>query len=187
MDIPNDRASFADLNKFVNETFIHLNKTSTAFKGSLWEKIREDPVSKRGIKGLEEKGWTVLFDIIIYDGMCDFKNRKITIYNSLDDFSRDKSTYHELVHAYYGNISFDGNMWKAKDETADLEQRKNRVLVDWYARQIRATPPLLAAIWETFNISPRIYDRASLSATNIIHPNLKPGPPEKDYNFTLMD
>jgi hypothetical protein len=193
-NILNDNSSFADLNDFVYLGYIEL-KEKCFYSRRLYLAMVKNPLSQGRVEELCSNGWRLVSDScsINCGGICDHDLKEITISRDLDTFySVDKTVCHEIVHAYYGKISNDGSPGVRFCDKEELIAGRNNAIVEWYARKIRATPNLLAAIWKGFNITPRIYDRASLIATqHLIKPQLFfPDITEylkQTFNFTLMD
>jgi len=197
MEIPNDMASFAELQEFVYRTYHkHIIEDNFISGNPFWTAIQEDPIGKRTINNLKGKGWKINFgdkfpkSIREFLGLCLKEEKEIWILKRLECYERDKAICHEIVHAVYGEIADDDPRFYDKHDRITMKCRRNNALTEWYARQIRATPTLLSSIWKNFDISPKIYDLVSLMALDFeitrnpqrIFPSFY-----KDYNFTLMD
>jgi len=174
MEIPNDNSSFAEINDYISLLFYHRNQ-------NLLETLLRNPFGEYSIKKLEEKGWKILIEgIQDFEGKVDFGNKIIRVSESLCPYKRDKAISHEILHAFYGK--------RFNDKNFGLEGLKNNIIVEWTGRRIRASPSLLATIWKTFSITPRIYDRASFLATQKLESSQLLFPSfNQTYNFTLMD
>ncbi|MBS3075902.1 hypothetical protein J4429_05600 [Candidatus Pacearchaeota archaeon] len=173
MTIPSDASSFAELNDYISRLFQYRDS-------SLLLTINES-FSKFYLDILLKNNWKLYFgDIENYEGLTDSNKKIITIKRNLDPYSRDKAICHELIHAQRGE--------NLDDLNRGIQGLRNNAIVEWNARRIRASPTLLSLIWKTFDIPPRIYDRASLLATKeLVKPQLLFPSLERDYNFTLMD
>jgi hypothetical protein len=189
MEIPEVNSTFAELSNFIQEGYIE-KKVRCFYSRRLWVAIKDNPFTIQGIEAVKKSGWKMY----LYQhesgniGICDFDKKELWISSDLDAYSTDNTICHELVHAYYGIISTDGtNVFRLSDKEFLIALR-NRAIVEHTARKIRATPSLLAIIWKTFNIPPKIYDRVSLLATQqsekpqLLFPSFN-----QDYNFTLID
>ena len=159
-------------------------------KDLLWEEIKSNPIERRDILKLKNLGWKIIFDnrYAGYIGVCDFDEKEIWVLPDLSHWITDKTICHEIAHAVYGkDLSID-MLLPELEKAAFNFRKKNKILIEWTSRRIRATPTLLNEIWKAFDIPPRIYDRASLLATQeLIKPQLLFPSFFEDYCFTLMD
>lgn len=169
MKIPSSESSYSELSDFIQREFIQRNCTCR-YSNRLWRKIQNNPVTTKGIESLKAQGFRLYFGDKYPDfyGVCDFHNKELWIRPDPDSYSEDKSICHETVHAYYGKISIDGTYIRRLSVADSWIAKINKeAIVEYIARQIRATPSLLEAIWSTFDIQPRVYDRSSLLAMEI--------------------
>ena len=189
MEIPNDMASFAELQEFVYRTYYY---NCSGAGNYFWNGIRKNPIDRPRIIHLKNDGWKINKipeSLLRFEGLCVYDKKEIRISEEHGSYQRDKAICHEIVHAVYGEISMDLYLLE-KDDDKKLIKKRNNALTEWYARQIRATPTLLSSIWKNFDISPKIYDLVSLMALDFeitrnpqrIFPSFY-----KDYNFTLID
>lgn len=122
----------------------------------LLREIKGKPLTTVSIDNLVFNGWRVEL-LGTYEGSTFFTSKWISLGKRLEAFDRDKTLFHELVHAHYG-----------RDATGDVgssEQHKiNNAIVDWAARKLRANPKLLKYAVNAFGLKPYIYDKASLEA-----------------------
>jgi hypothetical protein len=141
-------------------------------------------LSEFQIHNLKRDGWRLSFENIDQFGLTVFRERIIQINRNLCPYNRDKAIGHEIVHACFGEKMTSDHPLFGKG----MDGLRNNIYVEWIGRNIRSSPTLLSCIWREFSIPPRIYDRASLLATELIeYPQLLFPSLREDYNFTLMD
>src|SRR3989344_3744102 len=127
METPEVDASFAVLNEFVYRTYHHIaiNHDGSLSKEEkeLWKAMQEKPIDRPGLVDLKSSGWKMVFEDDDRISSCSFFSKLITI-SELDQYERDKTICHELVHAFYGECSIDYSVFGASDI---VERRNNRI------------------------------------------------------------
>ena len=130
--------------------------------------IRNNPITTSSLEKLKEEKWRVI--PIHYplgskvQGLCSPIDKMILINSNLWGYDRDKTLFHELVHAHY------------HPELADVphrtfDYRENNAIVEWLARRYRAMPELLFTAVLGFGLEPEKYDFPSYQAFHPAHLN----------------
>ena len=130
----------------------------------LKKEIYKNPFSESSVKEMINKGYLLTFEESLkYGAMgtCNFEEKIIGISKKENNFERDLTICHELIHAFYGEISHDGF------GSSSGFFGENRILVNLLSREIRANPKYLASILNEFKIPSQIYDESSLLAAKI--------------------
>ncbi len=157
-------ASWRDLDEFVNNSF--------AENDFHREIIRRHPFTIESINYLCRKGLEVGTGnlSIGFNGSyipASENNRSHIFLNSrLKEYARDISLFHELGHAWYdqsAKFPFPDSALSQKEE----RHIRNGAIIEWLARQWRATPDLLRHAVHSFCLPEQIYDRASYEAFNL--------------------
>lgn len=163
------KAGWNELDAYINS----LRETQPS--RMVWGTIRDKKLSINSIDQLIKDGWEVWeLELDATLGLCLDRIKKIFLKRNLEGYKRDKTLFHELVHAWYG------------DELKDVDgtyAKENNAIVEWLARQFRADTGLLRHAILSFDLRPYIYDRAS-------HESFYPGQLSFQfvrYNATLMD
>jgi hypothetical protein len=149
------RSSYVQLNGWlsVHESRIKRNR--------LWRLTRRSKVTPRRIENLVAEGWRLKKRCDGNDpGACDYNSKTIYMTPALRRFARDTTLCHEVLHAIYDEVSYDG------DEKPYMKWvcAQNAVIIEMCARRVRAQPDLLAACWSSFDVKPQVYDWPSLKA-----------------------
>ena len=202
MEIPENTASFADIETFIKNLLessrpkrytVDLSIPENYLFTILWH-----PITPNSIYKLKEE-WEIKREKhpTLDSSSTDFINKIIRISPELEGYERDKDICHEIVHANYGKMSSDliGSVRKYYQKARFLSNRelteicrKNNVITEYFGRIIRSKPDILTEIWRQFEIPPKVYDRTSLIATLILGDKLPPQSIIKEeYYLILMD
>ena len=168
------QALWQDLNVFV--------KKSIAKDDFRWQIIKEHPFNLDSIDQLLEKNFNItLFkekenQYGYYLGGPAFLRPGILLNQRLINYPRDLTLFHELGHAWYDHTA----NFPFPDLWSPLEERhiRNGAIIEWLARQWRATPNLLRHTIHSFGLKEYIYDRASYEAF---------APKEQQLGFPFYD
>lgn len=149
-----DKAAWNDLDAYVR----YLKDISSRFGDhkSFFNLIISNPFTKKSVDQLISIGWNLTTDLI-YEGSINPDNKTIYLREDLEDYRRDSTLFHELVHAWYGECSYDIPI-------EDQHRRENAAITEWLARKLRAQPDLLKHVIKSFDLQPHVYDRISLEA-----------------------
>ena len=156
------QASWQNLENEINE----MKKSRYAQYDDRWKIIEKHPLTTRGIYQLKEEGLELKvyhFSSLIgqYHKTPREKHGEIWINANLEAYPRDVTLFHELGHAW-----FDSTMgYCVPDKLGQHPQAEsNGVIIEWLAREWRATPSLLLQAVSSFGLKEYIYDRASYDA-----------------------
>lgn len=155
------QAKWEELDKFVLE----LKDKENRHVG-LFEAIEKKPITINSFNHLLAQGLDVkLSEKLRSYGVCFFNNMRfiIKLRKDLEPYERDKTLFHELVHAHYGSSYTNDSIRVFELEVEDFKL-ENAVIVEWLARQLRADPKLLRHVSNSFGLEQHIYDRASAQA-----------------------
>ncbi len=159
MDV--SQASWQDL-----ETEIDEIKSLYGKYDDRWKIIEKHPLTTREIYQLKEEGLELKFYhfsslIGQYHKTPREKHGEIWINANLERYARDVTLFHELGHAW-----FDARTgYCFPDKLGQHPQAEsNQVIIEWLARQWRATPSLLLQAASSFGLKEHIYDKASYDA-----------------------
>ena len=136
-----------------------------------WKMICDNPLHESSIDMLVLDGWKInlipqLEDNNVKHGACLLEEKEIEIVEGFGVYDRDKTLFHELIHAwynYFGDPLNDINSWKVSNDVKD-RCLKNGAIVEWLSRKKRATSSLLRHAVHSFQLKPEIYDVASYYA-----------------------
>ena len=123
----------------------------------IWQVIENDPITLDTIDFLIKQGWWIEDDYVEF--ACSHPNRRISLEKGVNGYERDKSLFHEIVHACYGD--------ELSDTLFATFEHDNRMIADWLGRQLRADPALLRYTIHIFNLKSSIYDLISYQAFSI--------------------
>jgi len=154
-----------------------IDKDKSEFKNEVCSK----PFSIDSVNEILKNGYKLKFQNFESGGFCNFEKKLIRISDKIEYFERDDNICHEVVHAFYGFVSWDVYM--------DLDGcRNNKIITELLARRIRAVPEYLASILDGFKIPSHIYDKSSLLASQLRNEIQLYFPfVEKIFHFTIMD
>lgn len=126
----------------------------------LFSLIREKPLTPDSIDEILRQGWKIMLTGIPCRcaSQCSYRTKTIYLDEGLEPYERDKALFHEIAHAWYGLTA------TMDDENLGEYGTKNNALVEWACRLSRANPEILRRAVIGFNLTPRIYDRASSQA-----------------------
>ncbi len=158
-----DQTSWQELDSRVNE----MKQSPYAKYDERWKIISEHSLTPRGIYQLHEEGLEVVklyhspSFIGTYHKTPREKHGEIWINAHLEAYARDVTLFHELGHAW-----FDARTgYYFPDLVGQHPQAEsNQIIIEWLARQWRATPSLLLQAVSTFRLKEYIYDRVSYDA-----------------------
>ena len=90
------------------------------------------------------------------------KKYRIFLNAKLREYNRDLTLFQELGHAWYHFVA----NYDFPDSNSSFIGRDfiNGVIIEWQARQWRATPPLLRTVVRTLGLEEQVYDQASYDA-----------------------
>ena len=120
-------------------------------------------IENTAIEDMVQRGWHIdLEEITPFLGEIRF-GRKILLRDDLENYERDLTFFHELVHAY--SLEYFGNILQDVGKNIPPETKQAHFyLVEYFARLHRADPLLLRTAVSRFGLKPFVYDRISLLA-----------------------
>ncbi|MDP4012249.1 MAG: hypothetical protein Q8R00_01430 [Candidatus Nanoarchaeia archaeon] len=140
--------------KLDNYVLNHANKVNPL----LFSLISKKPLTNQSIDELIRNGLRLeSMKLESYGHLLG--GRVIILRESLKGYERDKTVFHEVLHALYG-------VKVSKDCFGDRIAKENNALVEWAARRFRAQPNLLRHTIKSFGLEIEVYDLASYYAYN---------------------
>ena len=149
---------------------------------AFFEAMDKKPFTRESIDKIISEGICVrAIDMFLNGALVTDEGKKIiAIRQDLEGYERDKTLFHELIHACYGDYTFDNSLhddtiyiassimeYLLKDKALSQENIyfiENALITEWYARQLRTQPTLLRYAIQSFGLEEYIYDRASAQA-----------------------
>ncbi len=174
-----DQASWQELESLVTE----MKQSSHAKYDDRWEIISDHPLTPRGIYQLHQEGLELNFyrissTIGTYYKTPREKHGEIWINANLERYARDVTLFHEVGHAWFDSITG----YCFPDQVGQHPQAEsNQIIIEWLARQWRATPSLLLQAVSIFRLKKDIYDKTSYEAFS------KPQKPSRQVNFPFYE
>lgn len=147
------------------DSFVHQELSTQDFR---WDLLRDYPFTEKvAAIFLRSQIRLILADSLNQlDGfyLPREKDTKSMIFLNaeLREYRRDLTLFHELGHAWY-HFAADYDFPDSNSSFIDRDCI-NGAIIEWQARQWRATPPLLQAVVRTLGLEEQVYDQASYDA-----------------------
>jgi len=122
--------------------------------------LKEKPITAQSIEGLARDGWKVIPEAFAWSsGAADAIAKKIWV-SEPTAYQRDKTLFHEIAHACYGEEIADSMTFIPERQI----RQENNAIAEWIGRQSRSQPRLLRHTLLAFDLKPEVYDWASYLA-----------------------
>lgn len=126
-------------------------------KRKIWTLLKEKPVTIQSIDELARDGWKVIPEAFEWSsGSADAIAKTIWV-SEPTAYQRDKTLFHEIAHAYYGEEIADSMNFIPERQI----RQENNAIAEWIGRQSRSQPSLLRHAILTFDLKPEVYDMVS--------------------------